>query len=89
MISLSKHERASTKNHFSKALKARGETFTKSFPTKTSPNTKGAFMSFPYKTQVAVIGAGHAGIEAALASARLGVAIIDFYSWPVMDWAKV
>ena len=35
-------------------------------------------MAFPYQTQVAVIGAGHAGIEAALASARLGVDTVLF-----------
>jgi len=35
-------------------------------------------MAFQYRTQVAVIGAGHAGIEAALASARLGVETVLF-----------
>ena len=35
-------------------------------------------MAFQYRTQVAVIGAGHAGIEAALASARLGADTVLF-----------
>ena len=38
------------------------------------------------KTSVAVIGAGHAGCEAALASARMGV---DIYSGKIKNWKDV
>lgn len=65
-------------NRFERGL---GKTFLKSFPQRTSPHftTKGAVMSYKMgEYDVAVIGAGHAGVEAALACARLGVKTIIF-----------
>ena len=46
------------------------------FRIKNSNSTKGLKMDF--KTQLIVIGAGHAGIEAALAAARMGVDTVLF-----------
>ena len=43
-----------------------------------NPKNRGSFTIMHNKTQVVVVGAGHAGIEAALACARLGVDTVLF-----------